>query len=257
MIVDQPIAQPQHPVKAEIAVQAGLYIGARQLRIAVGVQQALLGGDHQPGPVAIERAAFEHPVGRLDGKSSITGQFSPDLLIPLHQILAAPAVEAKAHGDRLASPIHHQRAGIAQPDVAVTPHLQLHRRRTQLGGARAIGLVPHDQPHLLPAVRNCTGKLRDLFLRAAQEPRPFIGKVREAHPQPALRMPFGRHHRRSTSCCCGSCRAPRGTHRPCASWARRCSSPASVRGGSRASRPAPGRTSPSSHHTRRSAGDND
>ena len=62
VVIDQAIVQPQHPVKTEIAVQPQFDIAARQLRIAVWVEQALLGGDDQTGAVAIERPAFEHPV---------------------------------------------------------------------------------------------------------------------------------------------------------------------------------------------------
>ena len=62
MIVDQPVAQPQQPFDPQVAVEPCLDLLPRQMRVAVGVEQALFGGDAKTGAVDIDRAAFEHPV---------------------------------------------------------------------------------------------------------------------------------------------------------------------------------------------------
>jgi hypothetical protein len=66
MIVDQPVAQPQHRRVAEIAGQQFLDLGLAQVWVAVVVEQALLGGDDQAGAVAVDCAAFEDPAVPLD-----------------------------------------------------------------------------------------------------------------------------------------------------------------------------------------------
>ena len=59
VIVDQPVAEPEHPVKAEHTGEFRLDLIAGHRRIAIGIEQALLGGGDQSGAVAIDRAAFE------------------------------------------------------------------------------------------------------------------------------------------------------------------------------------------------------
>ena len=193
VIIVQTLPQPQHPIKAQIAVQALFNFASRKVRIAIGVEQALLSRGDQTGAVTIKRAAFQHPVCHLGRKTSAVRQFRADLLIPVHQILAAPAVKAKALADLRSAALDYQGPSIAQPDIAVTPYFQRHRGRTQRRSAGTVGFIADHQPHLLPAIRHRAGERRDLFLRAAQIARPFIRQVRKAHPQPALRMPFGRH----------------------------------------------------------------
>ena len=190
VIVDQAIAQPQHAVKTQIAGQPRLDIGARKPRIAVGVEQALLGGHHQARAVAIERPAFEHPIRRAQFKPGIGGQLGTDRLVAVHHIFPAPAVEAEPPGTPVG---HHQRTGVAQPDIAVDAPLQRNPRADQPLRAHRIGPIAHHQPHRLAAVSHGICKARDLFLRARKNSRPLPGVMRKADPQPALRMPFGGH----------------------------------------------------------------
>ena len=67
MVMREAVAQPQHAPDAEIAGEPRLDVGAGEVRIAVGIEQALLGGDGEAGAVDIERAALEDPVAGGDG----------------------------------------------------------------------------------------------------------------------------------------------------------------------------------------------
>lgn len=194
MVVDQPVAQPQHPVKAEIRLQPRFDVPPRQLRIAVGVEQTLLGRHHQPGPVAIQRAPFEDPVGRLHRQPGIVREVCADGLVPVHQVLAAPAVEGEP--PRRAPPLgaaDHQWPRIAQPDVAIDPLDQLHPGRDEALRPRPVGRIAHHQLHALPALRHGAGETGDLLLRPRQEPGPFLRVVGETDPEPVLGVPFGGH----------------------------------------------------------------
>jgi hypothetical protein len=53
----------------------------------------------------------------------------------------------------------------------------------------------------LPALGNRAGKGGDLFLRAVDHARPFLGQM-EADPEPVLRGEFGRHHAARESVLC-------------------------------------------------------
>ena len=50
LVVVHAAAEPDHPLDAEVVAQAALDLVAAQLRIAVGVEQALLGDEHVPSP---------------------------------------------------------------------------------------------------------------------------------------------------------------------------------------------------------------
>ena len=62
MIVHQPGAEPDHALEAEVLEKALLDLITGQ-GIAVRVEQALLGRQHGARSVAVDGAAFEHPIG--------------------------------------------------------------------------------------------------------------------------------------------------------------------------------------------------
>jgi [glutamine synthetase] adenylyltransferase / [glutamine synthetase]-adenylyl-L-tyrosine phosphorylase len=190
VVVEQPVAEPQHAGEPEIARQPRLDLRARQLGIAVGVEQALLGRRHEAGAVAVDRAALEDPVGLGQRQARVARQFGPDRRVALHQVFSAPAVEARTQRGAVGA---DQRACVAQPDVAVRPPLERNRPRYEAARAGLVRRVAHQQPHRLPALGNRVGEGGDLLLRARQVSRPLVGIVREADPQPFLRSPLGRH----------------------------------------------------------------
>ena len=115
---------------------------------------------------------------------------APIVWSPGIRYLPPQPLNPNSRASRAPSVGHHQRPGIAQPDVAIDPPLERHRRADQRPRPRFVGLIAHQQPHLLPALRHRIGKGRDLLLRAVEDARPLLGEMREADPQPVLRMPF-------------------------------------------------------------------
>ena len=59
-VLGEALPQPHHVLDAQVVAQALLDLLARQLRVAVGVQQALLGGQQRALAVDGHRASLEH-----------------------------------------------------------------------------------------------------------------------------------------------------------------------------------------------------
>jgi hypothetical protein len=95
MVVEQAAAEPQQPIDAEMVGEPRLNVGAREIGVAIGIEQALLGGDGKPGAVDIDRAAFEDPVGMADGEARGLRQADGEIVVARQVIFAAPAVEAE------------------------------------------------------------------------------------------------------------------------------------------------------------------
>ena len=87
-------ARPRARSRGRAAAAAS--ISSRVKRVAVGVEQALLGGDDRARAVAVDRAAFEDPVGLGEGQAGARGQPLADVLVAVEIVFAAPAVEAEA-----------------------------------------------------------------------------------------------------------------------------------------------------------------
>ena len=60
LVVGQPAGQPDHRLDAEAIAQVRLDIGLRKVRIALGIEQALLGRDQRALPVDVDRATFKN-----------------------------------------------------------------------------------------------------------------------------------------------------------------------------------------------------
>ena len=65
VVVHQPLAEPADGGEAEVAPQPSFDLLPRQRRVAVGVEQAFPRRQDQPGAIAIDRAAFQHPIRHL------------------------------------------------------------------------------------------------------------------------------------------------------------------------------------------------
>ena len=193
MVVDKPVAEPEHAVEPEIARQPLLDLRAGQRRVAIGVQQALFGRDREAGAIPVHRAALQDPVSGHQRQSGIVRQLCADGFIAGHPVFFAPAVEAEA--SRLPCPagLHHQRPGIAQPDIAECPPLQRDPAGDQSARMRFIRGIADQQANLLAAFSDRIGEGGDLLLSAGEMAGPFFRRVRETDPQPVLRRPFGWH----------------------------------------------------------------
>jgi hypothetical protein len=63
VVVDEAVAEPHDAVRAKVALQPLLNHFLGQARVAVRIEQALFGCEENAGAVAIDRAAFQDPVG--------------------------------------------------------------------------------------------------------------------------------------------------------------------------------------------------
>jgi hypothetical protein len=101
--VGDAVAEPQHLVDTEQPAQARLDLGARQRRVAVLVQQALLGRQHSAGAVDVDRAALEDQPAVELRQAQRRGHLSRDRVVEVpRRVLAAPGVESAVHGGEAA-----------------------------------------------------------------------------------------------------------------------------------------------------------
>jgi hypothetical protein len=98
VVVAQAVAQPQHLAGAQGLGQRRLGGLLGPAGIAVGVQQALAGGQQRAQAVVLDRAALEDEAVAGQGRAGGGGDLGGDLVIALQLVLAAPAVEAEAGG---------------------------------------------------------------------------------------------------------------------------------------------------------------
>ena len=130
MVTDQPFAQPQDAINAEVFGQPCLDIGLGQLWIAVGIEQTLLGRDAQAGAIDVDRAALQHPMAFSHRQPGVSGQLRPNFAITGHNEFPAPPVEIKIASLARRTGADDDRPGIAQPDIAQRvlhqPHMVRH-----------------------------------------------------------------------------------------------------------------------------------
>ena len=93
MVVEQPIAEPEHVGEAQRTGQQRLDLFAIQRRISVGIEQTLFGGDEEAGAIGIDRPAFQDDRDMAAGEARGRGESGADVFIARHPELAAPAVE--------------------------------------------------------------------------------------------------------------------------------------------------------------------
>src|SRR5690349_19703917 len=98
-------------------------------RVAVRIEEALLGRDHRPRAVAVDRAAFHYPVGRCEGQAGAPRQPLAHVLVAVEVVLVAPAVEAEALRPPVLRTAEDDRPRIAQPDIPERFNDDLRERR--------------------------------------------------------------------------------------------------------------------------------
>ena len=103
----------------EPVAQAPLDVGARHRRVAVRVQQALLGRDERARAVDGDRAAFEHERRTVANEAEARAEACTQRRVGVEGLVfAAPAVEAEVDGPALPRVVgQSDRAGVAHPRV--------------------------------------------------------------------------------------------------------------------------------------------
>ena len=118
-VLGEALAQPHHALDAQVVAQPLLDLLARQRRVAVGVQQALLGGQQRPLAVDGDRAALEHEGRFVAAVAEAVDEQPADRRVGVvGRELLAPRVEAEVHaGARAVTVEDEDRSAVAQPRV--------------------------------------------------------------------------------------------------------------------------------------------
>ena len=97
-ILHQATAEPDDLGRSQVALEGPLDVLPRQLRVAVGVEQALLGGDQPPSTIHADRAALEDERGldHLGGEPGRQGGAGGHVTVPPLE-RPAPGVEPEVH----------------------------------------------------------------------------------------------------------------------------------------------------------------
>ena len=148
MVVLQAVAQPDDLGETQVLVQPLFDRGPVERRVAVRIEQALLGGQHHARAVAVDCSAFEHPVRLGVGKAGVGREPFADAVVSGQVVLAAPAVETEALCAATGAAAGDDRPRVAEPDVAerFDDHRGEGRKPTRHGGC---GLVGGDNQDLL------------------------------------------------------------------------------------------------------------
>jgi hypothetical protein len=130
--------QPHDHLDAQIVAQALLDLLARERRVAVGVQQALLGGDEGPLAVDEERATLQHERGLVATHAEVPGDQARDLRVAVvWEVLLAPRVEPEVdQGDAARSVPDEDRAVVAHPRVVDREREDIHAVAAAPAGRR-------------------------------------------------------------------------------------------------------------------------
>ena len=154
VVVGEALIEPNDLARAEGLAQRGLGLLLAPA-VAVGVEQSLARGEHGALAVMVDGAAFEHEVEFPRANARQLGDVVANGRVVGQVELAAPAVGLESERDRALLVPREDRAGVAQPDVAIAranelrglrparrgltlpPRRRSTRRRTRLVGASA------------------------------------------------------------------------------------------------------------------------
>ena len=117
MVVQQAIAQPDEVRHAQRTPDGRLDLVRRQVRIAVGIEQALARCQQPPFTIRIDGAAFQDQVVLSRVQPFMAGNRGRRFRVARHQIFPAPAIEAEQLCPAAVSLPGHDRPGVPQPDI--------------------------------------------------------------------------------------------------------------------------------------------
>ena len=139
-VIDHTTAEPDHLLDPEIALEQPLDVRARELRIAIRVEQALFSRDERALPVDVDRAALEHerrkvPVAAFD----LEHLFRHDVVeipCPVQTAFkATPGVEHPVDAAHAPATVDHEgRPDVAHPGIVARELDDTHLRRQHAAG---------------------------------------------------------------------------------------------------------------------------
>ena len=206
-VLGEALPQPHHPLDAQVVAQPLLDLLARQCRVAVGVQQALLGGQQRPLAVDGHRAALEHEGRFVAAVAEAVDEQPADRLVGVvRRELPTPRVEAEVHAGALAVTVEDEdRSAVAQPRVVDRELDDLDvagQRGARLAGVLGVG-ADHGQ-RLERGDRVGGGGVVGLGLTELGAPDLFA--TGPAHDGALVGRPLGRHPE-AVGCGRAQCRA--------------------------------------------------
>ncbi len=192
-VLHETVAEPHDPLDAEVLAQRPLDLLSAHRRVAVAVEQTLLGREQRALAVGEDRAALQHELGLAHRVAEQLGDLRADrgVLVPRRELLA-PGVEAEVDGHpRAVVADRVDRTAIAQPRVVERQldHVdRLAARRASLGGLLAgVG----DHRHRLERADR-VGDRRVVGACLLEHLAPQLRPARPAHDRALVALPFGR-----------------------------------------------------------------
>lgn len=192
MVMIQTLIKPNHLVHSQLGPQHLLDHAFIAAGIAIGIEQALPGGDQPTGAIHVDRTAFEDKCMLPDTNPFFRRDRAGGLRIPRHDIFAAPAIEAEIERNQLGALLSHDGASIAKPNIAGRHTDKLHRGRSwpDRGTRRSLGFLrPAGHPHGLESTGH-PDQLRDLASRGFEGAPPLLTEMGPAAPKRPLRGPL-------------------------------------------------------------------
>ena len=160
--------------------------------VAVGVEQALAGGEHRALAVVVERPALEHEVVARQRRAGRGGHLLGHALVALQHIFAAPAVEAERRGvagGRKIGPVSRSQMSPNSPGSDLDPGDAAPAAPRRVRAAAS--------PQTISRTRSPPGRpgratsAATSACAAARSSSQSSAMAREAEPDGAVRRPFG------------------------------------------------------------------
>ncbi len=194
VVVEQALAQPEHALDAEELAQQPLDLPLLARAVAVGVEQALAGGQGVAFPVDVDGAALEDPACRELPTADEARDVPRHLGVAGQDVLAAPAVEAEPDGrDLAAGAAREDGGGVAEPDVAEGHAVRAHVRAVEGGSRQAFLLPVGDQDFDPLAGRHEGDQAGEGSAGGGEIVLPEVGVAGPGHPGGLVRCPLGGH----------------------------------------------------------------
>ena len=144
-----------------------------------------------PVAVMLDGAAFQHEVECADRRAGESRDVVADRGVAGQIELAAPAIGPESERDRAVLGAGEDRAGVAQPDIAVAGRNDL-GHAAELGAGRRLGFrARHQHAHTVGWAKRAD-QPRHVAARACQVAVPFVRIGRPGGPDRLLRRPFRR-----------------------------------------------------------------
>ena len=199
MVVDQARAEPDHALEAEVA-RSRASISSRVSRVAVGVEQALLGGERRcpmPSPSIAPPSRIQSALAK--GRPARLGEPLADVRRRRRSSYLPPQpLKPKPCARRALPAAEHDRPGVAQPDVAerLDDHLGERRQLARALGGAVMRPRPATPVSPLPPAWTASAKAATSRSAGFEIAEPQLGIARKADPHRFVRRPFGKGRRR-------------------------------------------------------------